>query len=366
MSATVPATDLAPDDSYGTFHNAALLAWLAAAVWPSVFVRHPGYLGVHLLLLVIVYRWLARRLPEARVWGGFARLALVFVLFTLAMNALLGGRGETVLVRLPAWRRLADDGSLLFQIGGAVTLESVVFSLTAAAALLTVIYALATWNVLADHDQLLRGLPAVLYQAATVVSIALTFLPQLAVAQREIREAQALRGHKIRGLRDFLPLLLTLLAEGLDRAMSLAESMEARGFSGPPRPRGARRWGRVGIVLALAALLAGLLGSEAGLPPIAGHVCVAAGGIILAVTLWRLGREVHRTRYRRQRFDRRDAVLAAAGGVVVLAAVGLHASGVELGFEPFPRVAWPVWDMRPVLASLPVLAPVFLLKEPTP
>ena len=73
-----------------------------------------------------------------------------------------------------------------------------------------------------------------------VTSIAITFVPQTVTRFTEIREAQALRGHRVRRIGDLLPLIIPLLAGGMERSMDLAEAMEARGYGRPGATRALR------------------------------------------------------------------------------------------------------------------------------
>jgi len=72
-------------------------------------------------------------------------------------------------------------------------------------ALASLVLVFATFNTVVDHYRLLRMVPAAFYHAAVVAAIALTFVPQMVASLQDIREAQALRGHRFRGLRDLLP-----------------------------------------------------------------------------------------------------------------------------------------------------------------
>ena len=354
------------------FHSGALTAWLGLAVAPSLLTQNPLYLALALAVVALLYDRLARRAPMAAAWGGFAKMALFFLLFTLAFNTLLGGAsgGSTVLLELPAWRVQGEDGATLFQIGGAVTAESLVVSLTVALALLVVIYALATFNILVDHDQLLRRLPRFIDQAATVVAIALTFLPQLFAAQREIRQAQALRGHQIRGLRDLAPLLRTLLAEALERALALAESMEARGFSRAPGDGegGARRHVfRLAIAAGLACVLVGAAGGDLGVAALAGGGGLAlalVGAALVGVVLWRIGRGVRRSRYRREVWTWRDTALTAVAvlGLAVLLGLRLHDAAL-FQFQAYPRISRPPFDPRVAGGLLVAALPLVLARS---
>ena len=207
--------------------------WLAAALAPPLLTRNPFYLAGALAAVGVVYGVVARGREAVAGWGAFLRLGLVLVAFSALVQPLLVHVGATTLFTLPSWSWHLDAfGRTLgtVELGGRVTLESVVYGIGRGLALLAVLLAFATFNARVDPYHLLRGIPRFLYQSGIVLSIALAFVPQMLAAQREIREAQALRGHRFRGLRDLVPLLVALLAEGLERSIDLAESMEARGF----------------------------------------------------------------------------------------------------------------------------------------
>jgi energy-coupling factor transport system permease protein len=344
------------------FHTTSLVVWLVAALFPAVLTRNPLYLLLCFSLLVLVHQRLAHHAPAASAWGGLLRLSLVFVLFTLVFNMLLGGYGETVLFKLPAWRVLGEGEQVLFQLGGPVTLESLVFGLSTAVVLTIMLLALSTFNTLVDHYQLLRGLPGFLVQAATIVSIAFTFIPQLFQAQKEMREALALRGHRVRGFRDLMPLLLNLVAEGLERAMALAESMEARGFSGPALSPRAQWIPRALIALALGLGLGGFLLREIEQHALLGLFLLAMGATVLTSTLWYLGRRTERSRYRRQTWHRRDSALVILSLLAVIALSGLYGFAPErFAFNLLPRVGWPPFDPWVAAPVLLLTAPMFLL-----
>lgn len=352
---------------HGGFHHGALVAWLLAALLPAAITGNPLYLGADLALVALLYSRLGRgsASKQAAAWGGFARLGVLFALFTVGINLLFGGVGETVLFTLPSWN--PNDGP--FQVGGAVTAESLVFGLVSALALLVALLALAVFNGLVDHYQLLRAVPAFLYQSATVVSIALVFLPQLARAQREIREAQALRGHRVRGLRDLAPLVLTLLGEALERAVRLAESMEARGYAAPAhRGESAEResrGARLAIVGGLGSILAGAVLRDAPSESrgrldlvdleTLGTGLALLGVVALVATLGWLGRRARRTRHRHARWRGRDTLLTALSLLCAVTLVALRARRPELfAFQILPVVERPSfvpWLLLPVLAA---------------
>jgi energy-coupling factor transport system permease protein len=198
----------------------------------------------------------------------------------------------------------------------------------------------AAFNAVVDHYQLLRSTPAFLFQAGVVVSVAITFVPQMVLSAKQIREAQRIRGHRFRGLRDLLPLVLPLLASGLERAIQLAEAMEARGFASAVVPVSSRQ-----ATLSQARTLAALLGLLAGLFIMAyfpdrsllGWILVAMGGAGLLATFWFQGRQVQRSRYRRVTWTARDVAVVAASLLVVTVVLAARLVAPEtLVYTPYP------------------------------
>ncbi len=332
------------------FHSTSLVIWCLAAVLPVALTSNPIYLGIGLVMACALFHAVARGSEDAEAWGGFARFGAFFVLLSMAFNLFFGTGGETVLVELPSWQ---PEPSSPFQVGGSLTLEGLILALTSAAALVTLVLVMACFNALVDHYFLLRSLPSFLNQAATVVSIGLALLPQWFRAQREIRQAQALRGHRVRKLRDFLPMIWALLSEALEKAMVLAESMEARGFgSASPAPRGFR-WS---LLIALISVFGGWLALDLGPPRWIGTVLVVLGSGLLVETLRRLGRRGRRTRYRRQVWRARDSWLTAwsLGAALVLGALAL---GPSLSYGVLPLAESPPFDLRVLPSMSVVLAP---------
>ena len=337
------------------FHSTSLVIWCLSALLPVALTSNPIYLVVTLILACVLFGAVARGSEDAEAWGGFARFGAFFVLLSMAFNLFFGTGGETVLVELPSWKPQPDSP---FQIGGSLTLEGLILALTSAMALVTLVLVLACFNSMVDHYFLLRSVPSFLNQAATVISIGLALLPQWVRAQREIRQAQALRGHQVRKLRDFLPMIWALLSEALEKAMVLAESMEARGFGSAGAAPRRFRWA---LLMALISVFGGWLMLDLGPPRWIGISWIALGSVILIETLRRLGRRSRRTRYRRQPWHRRDVGLAAWSLGAALAFGGL-ATRSALAYDILPLAGSPPFDIR-VLVPLSVLLAPWVLRS---
>jgi energy-coupling factor transport system permease protein len=345
------------------------LIWAAAAMLPALLTQNPYYLLGLIAVAGINYFGLAGGSPIARGWGAFLRLGLVMVAFSVIFNVLTVSAGATPLFTLPEfrWETAAEQGQMtVIRLGGKVSLESLVYGLTTGLALMALLLVFATFNAQVDHYQLLRAIPPFLYQSAVVASIAITFIPQMFTAQQEIRQAQMLRGHRFRGLKDMPPLFVTLLAEGLEHSLTLAESMEARGYGS--QPGATAQPGLILkslIALALLLLAAGALSWSYFANPRPGIAVAALGGVLLAAGIGVTGRRVQRSRYRRVRRLPQDTLAAGAAGAVAALYLGMWGfNQAALIFYPYPRLYWP--DFDPLLGGslLLLLLPTLLARLP--
>ena len=317
------------------FHTLTWVIWLAAAAVPAFTLHNPLYLILVVGASWIVYLSLGQASPIGRSWGTFVRVGVLFVAIAVAFSALSSHFGAIILFRLPEAWPIA---------GGPITLEAAIAGAVNGLGLLTILAVFATFNAVVDHYQLLRATPAFAFQAGTVVSIAVTFVPQMVLSAAEIRQAQRIRGHRFRGIRDLLPLVMPLLATSLERAIQLAETMEARGFATVLNPE-AKEPAHRRALLAQAGLLAALLGLLAGLFLLTfvaggntlGWVLLTLSGAGMGAILWGQGRQVRRTRYRHTRWQGRDTVVAIACAIACAAVIaGKLATPETMAYSPYP------------------------------
>lgn len=105
--------------------------------------------------------------------------------------------------------------------------------------------AFAAYALLLDHDRLVAAAGAA-RRSALAVALATRLVPSLERDAVGLAESVRGRGIRLEGARGYATLLSPLVAGSLERATSLAEAMEARGFgrSGTtraPRPPWSRR-----------------------------------------------------------------------------------------------------------------------------
>ena len=329
------------------FHPYAWLAWCTAAVSATLLTRNPFYLTLALLAVLWARSVVAPRAAGMTAW--LVRWGWLLIAFAALFNGLTIHYGEHVLVRLP---------SSLPLIGGAITAEAVVFGALTGLSLVTLLVIFATFNDASDYAELLRLTPGFLFQAGLVVSIALVFVPQTVRAYRDVREAQMIRGHRLRSWRDVLPLLLPLLINGLERAIQLAEAMESRGFGGRPVGGGLRA--RLALLLGLTVLLLGV-----GLHRLLAHPLIGLGlsAIGLAMLAWgfhRLNRAVRRTRFHQRAWRDEDITLLLISLAVLAAVWGAALFKPSLlAFYPYPRLHMPPFETWLGLVYVGIAAPAF-------
>jgi len=329
------------------------LAWVVSALILLSATRNPLHLTLLIAWLALVWRQTLKNSAGVPLPFSPFRIGAVIVFFSALFNAAMVHVGTTVLFRLPA------DWLL---VGGAITLEAALYGALNGVVLGGFLLAFSILNQTVPVNALVRVIPRAFQPVAVVMSIAITFVPTTLRQFRQIKEAQAVRGHQPRGLRDWLPLFLPLLVGGLERALNLAEAMTARGFAGANIPRHADVT-RMGMVFGLGLILLGW--ATQLLTDLRWGVGAVLAGIALVVAaLWVTGNRVPHTTYRRQVWRGRDwlalAAVAIPVGLALLPVPGINREA--LIFYPYPTLTTPAFSPILALAGAGLLAPIVWLK----
>jgi energy-coupling factor transport system permease protein len=331
----------------------AWVIWLATVLVFLSITRNPLYLVIILLCVLFVGLALQRTgtgLPRPfSLW----KLALWIIIIATAFNALTSHYGQTVLFTIP--------GNLPL-ISGKVTMEAIVYGATSGLILVGILASFMVLNLALPVRDLISLIPRAFFQVAVVTSIAVTYMPTTLRQFQQIREAQAIRGHQMRTLRDWLPLLMPLLVGGLEHAMQLAEAMTARGFASSftqgENVKGYPRFLMLFGVLLLAAGWVLRLAVNNGV----GWGLIASGALLIVWGLWSMGRRSRRTTYHRPSWGWQDT-LTLAGALFVLAACLLPLPGVgreSLYYSSYPILLLPPFDPWLGVALLGLLVPGLL------
>lgn len=244
-------------------HPLALLSWAASAAVAAALTANPSYLAPIGAAALAVGTSLAR---DRRPFRAFALAAALAVALRTALASL-----------------------------GPVSRGTLAAAAVEGARLAVVLLVVGAFNAASDPSALLRLAPGRWHELALAVSLALSIAPRTVEAAGRVREAQRLRGLPVGGWRALPALALPVLETGMEEAVTLAESMDARGHGAGRRSRyRPERWrGRdVVVVLASAAGAAAFVVAEVlgrgGIDAGAGQASlalVAAAGLLTA-PLW--------------------------------------------------------------------------------
>ncbi|WP_185013052.1 CbiQ family ECF transporter T component [Streptomyces sp. AK010] len=341
--------------------------WLWALALGTAATRTTNPLVLALLITVSAYVVATRRpdTPWSRSYGAFVKLALAVILIRLLFAIVLGSPvpGTHTLLTLPELPLPAWAQGI--RLGGEVTAEALTFALYDGLRLATLLICVGAANALVNPSRLLKSLPGALYEMGVAVVVALTFAPNLIADVQRLRAARRLRGRPDKGLRGLLHVGLPVLEGALERSVSLAAAMDARGYGRtaqvPPAVRRTTAALTLGGLLGVCAGTYGLLTAEGaayGFPVLLAGLAAALAGLRLG------GRRSPRTRYRPDRWDVR-AWLVVASGVAVAALLALAAArdpaALHPGVVPLVAPALPLWPAAAVLLGL---LPAFVAPDP--
>jgi energy-coupling factor transport system permease protein len=208
----VAAADRAPAIGHrvrsAPWHPVAWIVWSTCAGLVAFTTTNP----VFLLLLVAVawFVYSAHRVP-----GPTARSFRVFLLAGLLTLTI-----RTALV--------------LF---GTVNLGTTAFAALEGLRLATILVVFGTFNAVTDPFGVVRLAPRRFHEPALAAALALSIAPRTMTAVQRVREAQRLRGIHVGAFRTLPALAVPVLENGMEEALTLAESMDARGHGRGTRSR---------------------------------------------------------------------------------------------------------------------------------
>lgn len=326
----------------------AWMIWAIAASLPPLLGRNPWPLAATLFAVLGVWSAIGGSAAGAR-WRPLLRLAVVFGVISVLFNLLTAHIGDIVIAELPATWPV---------IGGPLTLNALIFGLLGALAIFSLVLVGATLGATLDWSTMIRLLPERLAPLAVAGSVAWSYLPRTTSALAEIREAQMARGYRPRGPRDAAPLIMPLLAGGLERSLITAEALEARAFGAPLSPEAdLRPWQVVALLGGLVCALTGAFTLALGLLPVAGALLGLAVLLFAAALIARRpGPDaIRRTRYREPIWERPEWIVAGSSAVVLAMQIAvLILDPGAFRYEPYPALTAPSINL-PLLAALGLL-----------
>jgi energy-coupling factor transport system permease protein len=238
-------------------------------------------------------------------------------------------------------------------------------SLAEGFAIVGVMGVFGAFNSVVSHSELVQSTPRAFYEVGLVVVVGLAFVPSTLSAIHDVRDADRARtgGRVVRRGR-LIRQIVPVLELGLERAVTLAESMDARGFArggAGPRDKTAG-WCGVASLLALGGAFVALVGRADVVAAILG--LAGAAGLGFAILLASSGTQ--RVRYRPRRMRPADWLVAGTAALAPIAMGSVSVVGDRSLVWFASPLAWPALHVLPALALLPLLVPVLLRPPVTP
>lgn len=211
-------------------HPATQIILVAALVALALLNDNPFYQ----LSIITATALLALAAGVFTEWLSWWKLCLFIGLAALIINPLVSRAGTTVLWRGP---KIPVLGRL------DITIEAIAFGAGMALRLAAVIWAFALISLIMDPDRALGLLKGRGSRSALLSALSLRMVPTAMRDASDILDAHRARGiardsgGRWEILKSRLPLLKRLVTASLDRAISLAEAMEARAYGTGRRSR---------------------------------------------------------------------------------------------------------------------------------
>ncbi len=340
------------------WHSIAWLAWAVAASATVQLAPSPVYVALVIGVAALVVEVHALDSPFARAFPTLVTVAIVFAFVRVALTAATThSSAGPVLFTTPDVALPTILGG--FTVGGPIGAPIVLRAAAEAFVIVGVMAVFGAFNATVSHYELVQATPRAFYEIGLIVIVALAFVPSTIGAIHAVREADRARtgGRVVRRGR-LLRMLIPILESGMERAVGLAESMDARGFgregTASSRDVLAGWWG-LGSLLALGGAFVALVGGAEGVAALLGGVGVVA--LVAAVAL--ASRGTRRVRYRPRRMTGADWGLVAVSALAPITIALLDLAGdSSLGWVAATPLRWPTFNLLPAVAIALLLAPL--------
>lgn len=357
-----------------TTHPWAWWVWALCAGITASLTLNPLVQSLIIVSLITVV--LARRGDGiwARSLKFYLLLGAIIISGRVLVRLFIGGTaGGTILFRIPEIQLPKWAAGIRF--GGPVTTEELVWAATDSLRLATILLCIGAANSLANPRTALKSMPAALHDISVAVVITLTLLPQLIASAYRVNRGRRLRGNTSRGLAGLKVTLVPVVEDAVEGSMTLASSMEARGYGSTRGQEKVPRRTTFALFTALITLLLGsfvVLGMPASALTVLGLApqhwlalaLIGTGVVLGGAGLRSAGRRLSVTRYRPLSWGRPENVVVVCGVLAVAVTLWLtsplgYPKELKPSYMPltWPSLPWPTL-LIPILLTLPaVLTP---------
>lgn len=207
---------------FENLHPSVLLLYYVFTIGFSVLIMNPVSLGISFVCALI----------SAVSLGGKKALSnlkymLPMVAVAVIINPMFNHEGATILTYLAS--------------GNPLTLESIIYGLTAGLMLAAVLCHFSCFNKVMTSDKLVYLLGRTAPALSLVLSMALRMIPLLAIQTKRVSAAQQCMGRDTKSgsimnrIRNGVTVMSIMITWSLENAVNTADSMKGRGYGLPGR-----------------------------------------------------------------------------------------------------------------------------------
>lgn len=318
-------------DDRSALHAWTWTVWVACAALCIQLAPNPVYVAAVIATSLAVVAAQAGDRPLRRMVPVVIGVAAVFVGVRVVLMALTTHGTGTELFRVPSLRLPTVLGG--FTVGGTIESQVIMQAAVEGFVVVGLVAAFAAFNACVSHRELVQRLPRAFHELGLVLVVSLVFLPATIGAVRTVRETDRARtgGVPVRRRR-LRRTVVPVLETGMERALALAETMDARGFG----RHGADTRHLVTAIASMAGLVCcvGALVALVAQARTAAAMLGVASLVAVAIAVAASSRAVRRVRYRSRSPRRVDVIVMC---VVCCAPLAL-ATARLLGD---PTLVWP-------------------------
>jgi len=319
------------------------LLWLGANLTLLLSTRNPIYLFICIVgYLVSGFRISTQSQAKSWVKNNF-RFLLAMILLSALINGLFSHMGNKIILSLPErW----------WLIGGDITLESLVFGAINGSVIGSLYLLFNIINMSLSVKQITRLIPRAFHPIAMTVTISLTFFPSIKQRAQEIKEAQMIRGNRMKKIKDWLPIFVPLLVSSLERAIQLSEAMTARGFHSQENRKNPEI-AILGLIIALFAIFSGWILRVYVYPVWISVLLYLLGAILIIIIFNRSGHQNKTTSFRKDIWHPIDIQVSVILSIILIILLFLIFNDLmpSLTYSPYPELSFPPFQLIGLLFS---------------
>lgn len=210
-------------DAFSSCHPVINFLYFALVLVVTMFCLHPAVLGLSLVGGIVYGVYLNGR----RGIRFSLTFLLPMMLLTMVVNPAFNHQGVTILTYLPT--------------GNPLTLESMLYGISAAAMLAAVIAWFSCYTAVMTSDKFVYLFGRVIPALSLVLSMTLRFVPRFKAQLHVVSEAQRCVGRDVsdggllRRVRNAVTIFSIMVTWALENAIETADSMKSRGYGLPGR-----------------------------------------------------------------------------------------------------------------------------------